>query len=97
MNRDDIIRMAREVSLPPCLSTHPKALARFAALVAAQKHEESIGDVYAHRLAIMLECALLDPAGTWNDAHALLDDYRKAVQAEHEAAGETYASAFGRN
>jgi hypothetical protein len=33
---------------------------------------------YGHRLAIMLECALLDPVGSWNDAHALLDEYREA-------------------
>lgn len=45
--------------------------------------EESVGDLYAHRLAIMLECALLNPTATWNDAHSLLDEYRQAVLAEH--------------
>ena len=40
MNRDDIIRMAREAELPPCHTTHPKALARFAALVAAAEREK---------------------------------------------------------
>lgn len=40
MNRDDIIRMAREALLPSCHLTHPKALERFAALVAAAEREE---------------------------------------------------------
>lgn len=39
MNRDDIIRMAREALLPACHLTHPKALERFAALVAAAERE----------------------------------------------------------
>ena len=33
---------------------------------------------YAHRLAVMLECALLDRRGTWDDGHALLGEYRAA-------------------
>lgn len=40
-----------------------------------------VGSAYAHRLAVMLECALLDQNGTWNDAHALLDEYRAACRA----------------
>ena len=40
-----------------------------------------VGSAYAHRLAVMLECALLDPTGTWNEAHALLDEYRAACRA----------------
>ena len=55
------------------------ALAQAAPAITEQA-PESIGDRYAHRLAVMLECALLDPNGTWNDAHKLLDEYR----AEHE-------------
>ena len=39
MTNDDIIRMARESRLPSCHATHPKALARFAALVAAAERE----------------------------------------------------------
>lgn len=58
---------------------------------------ESIGDLYAHRLAFMLECAVLDPNGTWEAAHELLDEYREAVRREHEAAGEPYVSAFGKD
>ncbi len=50
--------------------------------------EESVGDLYAHRLAIMLECALLNPTATWNDAHSLLDEYRQAVLAEHRIFNE---------
>jgi hypothetical protein len=38
------------------------------------------GSAYAHRLAIMLECALLDRPGTWEDGHALLDEYRRACR-----------------
>jgi len=40
-----------------------------------------VGSAYAHRLAVMLECALLDQTGTWTDAHALLDEYRAACRA----------------
>lgn len=40
-----------------------------------------VGSAYAHRLAVLLECALLDPTGTWGDAHALLDEYRAACRA----------------
>jgi len=40
MTREDIIRMAREANLPSCHTTHPKALERFAALVAAHEREK---------------------------------------------------------
>ena len=40
MTREDITRMAREANLPPCHTTHPKALERFAKLVAANEREE---------------------------------------------------------
>jgi len=40
INREDIIRMARDANLPSCHLTHPKALERFAALVAAHEREE---------------------------------------------------------
>lgn len=36
---------------------------------------------YAHHLAVMLECALLDRKGTWDDGHALLEEYRAANRA----------------
>lgn len=39
---------------------------------------KTAGDEYAHRLAVMLECALLDRRGTWDDGHALLAEYRSA-------------------
>jgi hypothetical protein len=35
---------------------------------------------YAHRLAVMLECALISPAGAWDDAHKLLHEYRTACK-----------------
>ena len=40
MNKDDIIRMAWKANLPSCHITHPKALERFAVLVAAHEREE---------------------------------------------------------
>jgi len=48
-----------------------------------QLSAHSIGDRFAHRLAILLECALLDPTGTWNDGLKLLDEYRAAHEAEY--------------
>jgi len=39
MNKDDIVRMAWKANLPSCHITHPKALERFAALVAAYERE----------------------------------------------------------
>lgn len=40
MTKDDIIRMAKQANLPACHSTHPVALARFAAIVAAAAKAE---------------------------------------------------------
>jgi len=56
-----------------------------------------IGDLYTHRLAVMLECALLDPTGTWNDAHALLEEYRQAMRQRDLALGVKHISALGRD
>ena len=42
MTREDIIRMAREANLPSCHTTHPKALERFAVLVAAHEREKPV-------------------------------------------------------
>lgn len=58
---------------------------------------DDIGDRFAHRLAVMLECALLDPTGTWNDAHALLDEYRTALRERDDAMGIPYVSGFGKD
>lgn len=63
----------------------------------AQPCQLSVSDIYAHRLALMLECALLNPNGVWNEAHELLNEYRAAVCKEHEAAGELYVSGFGKD
>jgi len=35
-----------------------------------------IDDRYAGRLALLLECMLIDPSGYWNEAAALLDEYK---------------------
>jgi len=40
VDKEDIIRMAREANLPSCHTTHLKALKRFAVLVAAHEREE---------------------------------------------------------
>ena len=42
INREDIIRMAWKANLPSCHITHPKALERFAVLVAAHEREECV-------------------------------------------------------
>jgi len=39
MTDEQIIEMAREANLPSCLATHPKALKRFAKLVAQHERE----------------------------------------------------------
>lgn len=58
---------------------------------------DEVSERFAHRLAIMLECALLDPFGTWNDAHQLLDEYRQALRERDEALGIPYVSGFGKD
>lgn len=58
---------------------------------------DDIGDRFAHRLAVMLECALLDPTGTWNAGHQLLDEYRQALHERDEALGIPYVSGFGKD
>jgi hypothetical protein len=40
IDKEDIIRMAWKANLPSCHITHPKALERFAALVAAHEREK---------------------------------------------------------
>lgn len=56
-----------------------------------------ICDSFAHRLAIMLECSLLDPVGTYNDACALLDEYHQALRDRDDALGLPYVSGFGKD
>ena len=57
--------------------------------------KDDIGDLFAHRLAIMLECALLDPIGTWNAGHQLLDEYWQALADRDRELGIQQVSAFG--
>ena len=42
MDREDIIRMALDANLPSCHLTHPKALERFANLVAAHERKKPV-------------------------------------------------------
>jgi hypothetical protein len=58
---------------------------------------DDVGDRFAHRLAVMLECALLDPTGTYNDACALLDEYRQALFERDRAFEIAYVSGFGKD
>lgn len=58
---------------------------------------DDIGDRFAHRLAVMLECAILDPTGTFNDACALLDEYREALYERDRALDIPYVSGFGKD
>lgn len=44
MTHDDIMKLAREARLPSCHLTHPVALERFAALVAAAEREAILKD-----------------------------------------------------
>jgi hypothetical protein len=45
MTIDDITRMARDANLPECHTTHPKALERFADIVAAHEREQFVAIV----------------------------------------------------
>lgn len=60
---------------------------RVAALESSREpHGESVAlnrvdSDFAHRLATMLECTLLDRPGSWDEACALLDEYRAASRA----------------
>jgi hypothetical protein len=40
MTKDEVYKMAQKANLPACHITHPKALERFAILVAKQQREE---------------------------------------------------------
>ncbi len=48
---------------------------------------DDVGDRFAHRLAVMLECALLRPERSWDAAHELLDEYRQALHGCEGATG----------
>ena len=65
MNKDDIVRMAWKANLPSCHITHPKALERFAALVAAHEREE---------------CAKVCEAGVVQTNNWDARDYNKACE-----------------
>lgn len=58
---------------------------------------DDIGDRFAHRLAIMLECMCLDANSNYNEACALLDEYHKALRERDDAMGIPYVSAFGKD
>ena len=47
MTKEEIICMARKANLPSCHLTHPKALERFAAIVAAVEREQITNAAFA--------------------------------------------------
>lgn len=58
---------------------------------------DDIGDRFAHRLAIMLECMCLNADKNYNEALNLLDEYRKALRERDDAMGIPYVSGFGKD
>ena len=58
---------------------------------------DDIGDRFAHRLAIMLECMCLNADSNYNEACALLDEYHKALRERDDAMGIPYVSGFGKD
>jgi hypothetical protein len=48
MTKDEIMSMAREANLPACHTTHPKALERFAKLVAEHERSECADMVFRY-------------------------------------------------
>jgi len=58
---------------------------------------DDIGDRFAHRLAVMLECMCLNADSNFNEACALLDEYHLALRQRDESMGIPYVSAFGKN
>lgn len=47
MQKDEIIRLAREANLPACHASHPVALGRFADLVAAAEQDRCCKIIYS--------------------------------------------------
>jgi len=60
-------------------------------------NRDDIGDRFAHRLAIMLECMCLNADSNYNEACALLDEYHKALRERDDAMGIPYVSGFGKD
>ena len=51
-----------------------------------------VADRYAHRMAMVLECVLMDRASDrwWNEGIQLIGEYRSAMNAIHEQHSPTY-------
>jgi hypothetical protein len=58
---------------------------------------DDVAHRFTHRLAVMLECALLNPERTWDDAHKLLNEYQQAIRQQADAAGLPYVSPMGKD
>jgi len=58
--------------------------------------EEHPAHLFTHRLAIMLECMLLDPVGNWEESASLLGEYQAAIQKWNEQHGDGHVSPLGK-
>jgi hypothetical protein len=95
---DDAMETLRaRLAQPEPRQTGDSCLFHYRIQKAQPEQNYDIGDRFAHRLAIMLECSLLDPVGTYNDACALLDEYHQALRNRDDALGLPYVSGFGKD
>lgn len=89
MTRDEVIALAEQAGIDcdtdgDIWGSTNGSLLKFAAMVADKEREVSaevssavrIDANYAGRLALMLECAILNPSGFFDEACALLDAYK---------------------
>lgn len=58
---------------------------------------DDVGNRFAHRLAIMLECMCLNADKNYNEALSLLDEYHEALRHRDEMMGIPYVSGFGKD
>jgi hypothetical protein len=62
------------------------------AMLEAVEPMTDVADRYAHRMAMVLECVLMDRASDrwWNEAMQVLSEYRTAMNAIHEQHSPTH-------
>jgi hypothetical protein len=79
--------------LPDELAKHCKPLY----LAPPRNPQDDVGDRFAHRLALMLECAMLNPIGTWDAGHQVLEEYWQALLERDRELGIGHVSALGKD
>jgi hypothetical protein len=52
---------------------------------------------YTHRLAIMLECMMLNPEGNWEQAAELLGEYQADIEKWMRKHGDEHVSPLGKD